>query len=113
MRGFQTEYNRILDAANARERGLSQEDCEQILVNHGFSYEQAKNGAYVYLHHGKYIFSKRQGSAQQYENILDKFRAEKKEPKECIAHLERMGFSYRQSQTAVYKYRRKRGLIQK
>src|SRR6266478_5971745 len=111
MRSSQTEYNTILDEAKARTRGLSQGECEHVLCSHGYTYEQAKNGAYVYLHHGKNLITKRRGSASEYEEILDAFRAESKEPKECIAHLERRGFSYRQAQTAVYNYRRSRGLI--
>ena len=111
MRSSQSEYNAILDAAKARARGLSQSDCERILMDRGYSFEQAKNGAYVYLHHGKNLRRKRRGSASEYAEILDAFRAKNKEPKECIAHLECMGFSYRQAQTAVYNYRRSRGLI--
>jgi|SRR5216684_4404170 len=108
---YQAEYNAILDAVQARTRGLSQGDCEHILMGRSYSYEQAKNGAYVYLHHGENLVSKRRSSAQEYAKILDAFGAEEKEPKECIAHLESMGFGYRQAQTAVYNYRRDHGLI--
>jgi hypothetical protein len=111
MRTRQGEYNAILDKEKARARGLSQGECEHILINNGYSYEQAKNGAYVYLHHGKSLVSKRRGSAREYARILDAFVASQREPKECIAHLESKGFSYRQAQTAVYKYRCERGLI--
>jgi hypothetical protein len=55
----------------------------------------------------------RRGSKKEYTNTLDAFDARTKEPKECIAHLEGMGFSYRQPQTAVYNYRRDRGLIKR
>lgn len=113
MRGSQTEYNVILDAAKARALGISQAECERILMDRGYTDEQAKNGAYVYLHRGKNIVSKRRGSAVEYAEILDAFDAEGKEPKQCIAHLERMGFTYRQAQTAVYSYRRDRGLVRR
>lgn len=113
MRSSQRKYNAILDSAKVRARGLSQAECERILIDRGYEYEQAKNGAYVYLHHGKNLVSKRRGSAAEYANILDAFDAEKKEPKECIAHLEHMGFSYRQAQTAVYNYRYDRGLVRR
>lgn len=113
MRRSQTEYNAILDAAKARARGLSRAECKRILMDRGYTYEQAKNGAYVYLHHGKNLVSKRRGSAVEYAEILDAFDAEGKEPKQCVAHLERMGFSYRQAQTAVYNYRRERGLVRR
>jgi hypothetical protein len=108
LRGSQAEYNAILDAAKARVRGLSQAECEGILVNRGYTKEQAKNGVYVYLHHGKNLVRKRRGSAEEYREILDAFGAALKEPKECIVHLEGMGFTYRQAQTAVYKYRPRR-----
>ena len=111
MRRSQTEYNAILDTAKARARELSQGECERILMDRGYTNEQARNGAYVYLHHGRNLVSKRRGSATEYAEILDAFHAERKKPKECIAHLERMGFSYRQAQTAVYNYRRDRGLV--
>lgn len=111
MRNYQAEYNVVLDGTQARTRGLSQRDCEHILMDRGYSYEQAKNGAYVYLHHGANLVSKRRGTTQEYAKILDAFGAEEKEPKECIAHLESMGFGYRQAQTAVYNYRKDRGLI--
>lgn len=113
MRRSQKDYNAILDAAKARARGLSQAECERILTDRGCTYEQAKNGAYVYLHHGKHLVTKRRGTAVEYAVILDAFGAQGKEPKECIAHLERMGFSYRQAQTAVYNYRCDRGLVRR
>ncbi|MCX5634576.1 MAG: hypothetical protein NTW55_01860 [Planctomycetota bacterium] len=113
MRARQSEYNTILDSVKARSRGLSQGDCEDVLMDHGYSYEQAKNGSYVYLHHGKSLVSRRLGSAEKYAKILDAFGASEKEPKECIVHLESMGFGYRQSQTAVYNYRRERGLVRR
>ncbi len=107
----QTEYNVILDAAKVRNRRLSQSDCVKILMDHDYSYGQAKNGAYVYLHHGRSLKSKRRGSERKYAKILDAFAASGKEPRECIAHLEQLDFGYRQAQTAVYKYRVKKGLI--
>jgi len=113
MRNSQQEYSDILDAVNAREKDLSQTDCENILIKNGYTYEQAKNGSYVYLHHGNSLTSKRRGTKEEYAQILDSIRAHEKQPKECIAHLERMGFSYRQAQTAVYNYRKERHLIDK
>lgn len=113
MRNSQQEYNEILDAVNAREKGLSQTECESILIKNGCKYQQAKNGSYVYLHHGNNLTSKRRGSKKEYTQILDSIRAYEKKPKECIAHLESMEFSYRQAQTAVYNYRKERHLIGK
>ena len=48
-----------------------------------------------------------------FEQILNDFDARSKTPKDCIAHLESFSFGYRQSRTAVYKYRVKHGLIGK
>ena len=107
----QTEYNAILDAGKTRDRRLSQSDCVQILMDHGYSYGQANNGAYVYLHHGRNLKSKRRGSESEYAAILNAYGAPSKEARECVAHLEQLGFSYGQAHTAVYNYRVKRGLI--
>ena len=109
----QSEYNKVLDRHSARSRGLSQTECEDILMTQGASPEQAKNGAYVYIHHGGNTERNRRGSRAEYNELLNKFGASKKTPKECIAYLKSLGFSYRQSQTAVYNYRCHEGLIRK
>lgn len=111
MRKSQTEYNKILDSEKARVRGLSNGDCVEILIAHGCTYDQAKNGAYVYLKHGDHLTTKRRGAGAEYSKILNAFNAERKEPKECISHLEGMGFSYGQAKSAVYQYRLSKGLI--
>ncbi|MBN1186964.1 MAG: hypothetical protein JXB49_32100 [Bacteroidales bacterium] len=113
MRISQQEYNRILDAENATEKGLSQTECMDILIKNGYTYNQANNGSYVYIHHRNCLTSKRRGTKEEYARILDSIRAHEKNPKECIAHLESVGFSYRQAQTAVYNYRKERHLIGK
>ncbi len=109
----QDEYSRILDLKKARARGLSQTECERILIDAGASYEQAKNGSYVYLHHGNHLKAKNRATQDEYDRILDDFNAQNKRPKECIRHLEGRGFSYGQAKTAVYKYRLNRNLIGK
>lgn len=111
MRKSQTEYNKILDSANARTRGLLNGECMDILIAHGCTYEQAKNGTYVYLWHKDNLITKRRGSIAEYSEILNAFNAEKKEPKECITHLESMDYSYGQAKSAVHQYRRAKGLI--
>ena len=58
----QDEYTRILDKQNACSQNLSQRECENILMDAGASYEQAKNGAYVYLHHGDHLTMYQRGS---------------------------------------------------
>jgi len=109
----QHEYNRFLDSNNARQRKLSHTECEKLLMKAGATKGQAKNGAYVYLHHGSNTMSNLRGSQEEYEQMLKEFGAKSKSPKECIQFLESLGFAYRQSQTAVYKYRVKHGLIGK
>ncbi len=110
MRRSQAEYNKILDSANARRSGVSQGECERILIEHGCTYEQAKNGVYVYLHHRGNLKRKRRGCTAEYTAILEAFEADRKRPKECIDYLKLKGYTFRQAQSAVYKYRRSKGL---
>ncbi len=109
----QKEYTRILDQKSARARGLSQTQCEKILVDAGASYQQAKNGAYVYLHHGSHLEANRRTTQEEYDQILDDYNARNMTPQNCIRHLEGKGYSYGQAKTAVYRYRVKRNLIGK
>ena len=111
--GSQGEYNRILDAYSAQDHKLSQTQCEDILISHGASSSQAKNGAYVYLHHGGNLEGFRTGSREEYRRLLDEFKASGKSSQQCIKYLEGLGYRYGQSKTAVYNYRRERGLIGK
>ena len=113
QRFSQNEYNRILDEHLAKSKELSQTDCQDILVKHGASYEQAKNGAYVYIHHDGNAKGARRGSREEYAELLDDFEATQKPSQECIQYLESLGFSYGQSKTAVYNYRCDKGLIRK
>jgi hypothetical protein len=113
QRFSQNEYNRVLGEHSAKSKKLTQTECEDILISHGVSYEQAKNGAYVYIHHDGNAKGNKRGSHTEYTELLNKFEATQKTPKECIGYLESLGFSYRQSQTAVYKYRCRKGLIGK
>jgi hypothetical protein len=113
QKGSQEEYNRILDANSARSRALGQTECEAILIEYGATYEQAKNGAYVYLHHEGNIGGIRRGTREEYNRLLDDFNAPHKTPQECIRYLEHQGFRYGQSKTAVYNYRLEKGLIGK
>ena len=109
----QGEYNRVLDKCNARKKDLSYSECVNILIDAGASYEQAKNGAYVYLHHKNHLNARHNMTQEKYDKILDNFNACNMEPKECIRHLEKMGYSYGQAKTAVYRYRVSRNLIEK
>lgn len=107
----QQEYSRLLDGHNARKRALSQSECEGLLMSTGATKQQAKNGAYVYLHHGDKVRTGRRGTKSEYEEILNRFDAMSKTSQECIRHLESLDFSYGQSKTAVYNYRVKNKLI--
>jgi len=109
----QEEYSRLLDSHNARRLGLSQSECERLLMDAGADRGQAKNGAHVYLHHGAYIFSSNKGSLEEYDRILNDFGAKTKAPRDCIEHLKSFGYAYRQAQSAVYQYRKRHGLIGK
>ena len=103
----------MLDAHSAKSRRLSQAECERILMKHGASPGQAKNGAYVYIHHDGNRGSDQRGTKEEYTRLLDDFGAQNKQPQVCIRYLEDLGFSYGQSKTAVYNYRKDRGLIGK
>lgn len=83
----------------------------KILMDLGASYNQAKNGAYTYIHHGAHLISKQKGAQSQYDKLLDEFDGTQKSNMDCIRYLESIGFSQGQSKNAVYKYRSKRGLI--
>ena len=109
----QDEYTRILDKYHAREKGLTYSKCERILIDAGASHEQAKNGAYVYLHHINHQKVETKMTQEKYDRILDNFNAYNMKPKECIRHLEEKGFSYGQAKSAVYKYRNNKNLIKK
>lgn len=109
----QKEYIRVLDEYNAGANQFTQSQCESILMNHGASYHQAKNGAYKYLHHRDNIESSIKGSREEYDKLLNEFDASRKQPKECIRYLKSRGFSYGQANSAVYGYRKKKGLTRK
>ena len=66
----QKEYSRILDSYKTRDKNLSQSECERILMEHGASYQKAKNGAYVYLHHYRYSDPIQKASQNEYNKIL-------------------------------------------
>ena len=112
MRPFtQNEYTRVLDECGARVHGLGQSECEKILVEHGVPLGRARNGAYVYLHHGDHMAATHRGSQDEYDRLLDEFGATEKGSMECIKYLESLGRSYGQAKSAVYNYRVRRGLI--
>jgi hypothetical protein len=106
----QEEYARVLDSHRARACGLSQGACEAILAEHGADDQQARNGAYNYLHLGPHHNSTRRGSQSEYDRLLHAFGARHKSPRECVEYLESLGFGYGQSKTAVYNFREELGI---
>ena len=83
----------------------------KILMDHGANAEQAMNGAYQYIHHFESLVLSRRGSQDEYDEILDRFRAPDRRPIDCVRHLEQMGFTFGQAKTAVHRYRSSRRLI--
>lgn len=45
-----------------------------------------------------------------YITLLDKFRGLEKPARDCVKHLEELGFSRGQARNAVYRFRRLRGI---
>ena len=108
-RGDQDEYNKLLDAFNAKTKTKS--ESVEYLMQLGFSHEQAENAVHVYWKGGetKATFFL---SSERRNQLLDDFDAIKKTPKECVNYLTRShGCTYRQATSAVYQYRQEKGLI--
>ena len=107
-RGNQEEYNRLLDAFNAKNKAKWKSVAH--LTSLGFSREQAENAVHVYWKGGEteasFILSK-----EKRNKLLNDFNARQKIPKECVDYLMSQGCTYRQATSAVYKYRQERHLI--
>ena len=109
----QNEYSRVLDLYNASKKELSQTECEDILIQEGAGYHQAKDGAYFYLHHREHQIATISMTQDKYDKMLDRFGAKDRQQMECIKYLENKDFSYGQSKSAVYKYFKNRNLLKK
>ncbi|MFC2041183.1 hypothetical protein ACFLTY_02540 [Chloroflexota bacterium] len=109
-RGNQDEYNKLLNAFDAKTKTKS--ESVDYLIKLGFSHEQAENAVHVYWKGGEtkaaFILSK-----DERDKSLDDFNAARKTPKECVDYLMSRGCTYRQATSAVYKYRQERDLIGK
>jgi len=105
----QGEYSRILNEHNGRK--LSYTQCINVLMEYGASYNQAKNGAYIYLHHDSHLVVRLRGSQDHYNQVLDEFNGTTKNNMECIRYLENLGYSQGQAKNATYNYRKSKGLI--
>ncbi len=108
MRIKQSEYNKLLDKFNGRNKGFA--ECVDYLIGQGFSRNQSNNAVHVYRKGGA-IEAKFRLSSQRRDDLLDNFNATRKTPKECVAYLMSEGCTYRQANSAVYKYRQERHLI--
>ena len=110
LRSFnQDDYARVL--RNHGGKTLNNADCIRILMDHGATQGQAKNGAYTYLHHGEHINAQTRGSQVEYNGILNDVKGHLMSNMECIKYLESLGFSQGQAKNAVYNYRKSKGLI--
>ena len=107
-RGKQSEYNKLLDTFNGREKSFT--ECVNYLIGQGFSLHQAKNAVHVYYKGGA-ATAKFRLSRQRRNDLLDTFKAMLKSHTECVEYLMSLGCTYRQANSAVYKYRQERGLI--
>ena len=107
-RGSQEEYNRLLDAFNAKNK--AKWESVSYLTSLGFSREQADNAVHVYWKGGSttanFILTR-----ENRNQLLDDFDACQKTPRECVDYLRNHGCSYRQATSAVYKYRQEKKLI--
>jgi len=108
MRTKQSEYNKLLDKFNGRNKSFT--ECVDCLVGHGFSLNQANNALHVYRK-GGVTAAKFRLSPERRNGLLDEFNAVRKTHKACVDYLRSIGCTYRQANSAVYKYRQERGLI--
>ena len=104
----QSQYNRLLDTFGAEHKGFA--ECVSYLVSLGFSPSQANNAVHVYRKGGP-IEARFRLSQEERDELLDTFDATAKTPRECVDYLRSLGCTYRQANSAVYKYRQERGLI--
>ncbi len=107
-RGDQAEYNRLLD--NFGGRAKTYQECVDYLVSLGFSHNQGNNAVHVYRKGGRTQATFRL-SRDERDRLLDQFGAKRKAPRECVDYLMNQGCTYRQATSAVYLYRKEKGLI--
>ena len=105
----QEEYSRVLNEHGGYR--LSNSQCIGILMEHGASPNQAKNGAYNYLHHRNHLLIQQKGWQGLYDQILDEYDGVNKTNMECVRHLEEQEYSHGQAKNAVYNYRLRKGLV--
>ena len=104
----QDYYDRILDAFDGEDKTFT--ECVDYLVSQGITYDRAKNAVHVYRKGGATEAEFRL-SRDERNDLLDEFGSSSKPPKECVNYLMSLGCTYRQATSAVYLYRKERGLI--
>ena len=109
-RGNQDIYNSLLDAFDAKSKGY--QECVYYLVSEGYLYSQAKSAVYVYFKGGD-THSTSTLTSEIRNELLDNFGAIGKSHKESVNYLMSKGYTYRQANTASYRYRKERGLVHK
>jgi hypothetical protein len=109
-RGNQREYNIILNAFDGKNKGF--QECVYHLIGLGYLYSQAKNAVYVYFQGGD-TYATSILTREIRDELLDKFYATSKTHKQCVDYIMNHGYTYHQSNTASYQYRKERGLIAK
>ena len=108
QRGEQAHYNRLLDAFGARAK--TYHECVAYLIGRGFTDNQAKNAVHVHRKGGPAQASFRLPRDER-NALLDGFGARRRTPKECVEYLMNQGCTYRQATSAVYQFRKEKGLI--
>jgi len=108
MRENQNTYNLLLRGFGGESKSFRV--CEQHLITLGYTYEQAKNAVHGFRT-GSETTAIIRRSKYEWDGILDRFGLEHA-PKEMITHLrEKYEATYRQARSAVYQYRKSRGLV--
>ena len=109
MRGNQGEYKDLLDQFGSNNKDY--QESVNHLVSQGYTFDQAKTAVYVYFKGGPVRASRRLQPGQA-DEILDNIGGRWNPPHQLIDELMRdHSLSFRQAQSAVYKYRKVRGLV--
>ncbi len=107
----QRDYDEVLERFDP-EKTKPHGELRQHLMEEFFdlSYGAADSAAYAYRRRKKGELRSRRGSQEEYDRLLDDFRAWDKDipAKECEEYLQSLGFTYDQAKNAVYRYRRDR-----
>lgn len=105
MKGHHQEYNKLLDAFDAKHHRYS--ECISFLLEKGYSLSQSKNALYVYKKGGKTSVETRRTSSE-WNRLLREFNASKKTFDECVRFLmNKHEATFPQAKEAVINYKKK------